>query len=103
MKKYTQVRKKLIIGLITLFLSMTITPITGSLPIEKEQSIMTMSCSDGIILNGTMGENGWYISPVIITFDNENGSWVHCFVQINGEDWFEYTGPIVVEINPLNM
>jgi hypothetical protein len=97
MEKYTQIRKELVIGLIALFLSMPIIPITGSLPIEKEHSIMTKGCSDGIILNGTMGNNGWYISPVTITFYNENGSWVHCFLRIDSGDWFEYTGPIVVD------
>lgn len=40
MKKFSQVRKKLFVGLVVLFLSMTIIPITGSLPIEKEQSKM---------------------------------------------------------------
>ena len=69
MKTVIHVWKKLVIGLLVLFLSMTIQPIAGSLPIEKEQSMMTKGCSDGIILNGTMGQNGWYISPVIITFE----------------------------------
>jgi hypothetical protein len=57
---------------------------------------------DGIILNGTMGENGWYISPVVITFDDENGTWVHCFVKIDGGDWFEYTGPIIVNTDGIH-
>ena len=98
MKKNTQFRKKLAIGLFVfvLLLSITITPISGSILIQKEQSLMTKDCTDGIILNGTIGGNGWYISPVTITFDNENGSWVHCFVSIDSGSWFEYTGPIVI-------
>jgi len=97
MKRNHLGEKSLAVGLIVLFLSMTLIPITGSLPIVKEHSIMTKGCSDGIILNGTLGKNGWYISPVTITFDNENGSWVRCFVKIDGGDWFEYTEPIVVD------
>jgi hypothetical protein len=97
MKKYIQCRKKLIIGLLVFLLNMTIVPITESVILDKEQALLTERCSDGIILNGTMGDNGWYISPVTITFTNENGSWVHLFVLIDGGDWFEYTGPIVVD------
>jgi len=100
MKKYTQVRKKLVIGIIALFLSMTFIPITGSLPIEKELSIMTKGCSDGIILNGTMGQNNWYISPVTITFVDDNN---RTFIQIDGGDWFEYTVPIVVSSEGLHI
>jgi hypothetical protein len=88
--------RKLIIGVVVLFLSMVLIPVTESLPFEEEQSLMAKGCSDGIVLNGTMGQNGWYISPVFITFENENGSWVQCFVRIDGGDWFVYTEPIVV-------
>jgi hypothetical protein len=103
MKTVIYVWKKLLIVLLVLFLSMTIQPIAGSLPIEKEQSMMTKGCSDGIILNGTMGGNGWYTSPVTITFENDNGSWVHCFLRIDGGDWFEYTGPVVVDTEGLHV
>jgi hypothetical protein len=84
--------KKLVIGLFALFLCMTALPITGNLLIEKEQSMGAEGCSDGFILNGTMGQNGWYISPVIITFVGGNRS----FIKIDSGDWFEYTAPIVV-------
>ena len=80
MKTFTLVWKKLVIGMITMFLSMALIPITGSLPIEKEQSMMTKSHSDGIILNGTMGQNNWYISPVTITFVTDNRT----FLKIDG-------------------
>jgi hypothetical protein len=93
MKTVIHVWKKLVIGLLVLFLCMTIQPIAGSLPIEKEQSMMMKECSDGIILNGTMGQNGWYISPVIITFDDGNN---RTFIQIDGGGWFEYIAPIVI-------
>jgi len=93
MKTVTRGWKKLVIGLLVMFLSMTIQPMAGSLPIEKEQSMMMKDCADGIVLNGTMGQNGWYISPVTITFVDGNN---RTFLKIDGGDWFEYTGPIIV-------
>ncbi|HWR27237.1 MAG TPA: hypothetical protein VN377_02245 [Candidatus Thermoplasmatota archaeon] len=93
MKTFTLVWKKLVIGIIAVFLSMALIPVTESLPIEKEQSMMTRGCSDGIILNGTMGQNNWYISPVTITFATGNRT----FLKIDGGGWSEYTVPIVID------
>jgi hypothetical protein len=95
MKKYTQVRKKLIIGLITVSLSMTLMPITGSLLTEKELSMKVMSCSDGIIISGWMGENGWYKSGVVLTL-NVTGPINHTYFKIDDGDWIEYTMPVLV-------
>jgi len=96
MKKYTQVRKKLIIGLITLSLSLTLIPIAGSLPIEKNYLMMTLDCLGGIEISGMMGENGWYISNVVITLNFK--SWPdgvnHSYYKIDGGDWIEYICPI---------
>ncbi len=95
MEKYTQVRKRLIIGLIVLSLSMTLIPIAGSLSIEKEKPMM-MNCSDGIVISGTMGENGWYVSNVQVTFNSSYppAPW---FYRINGGVWSEYTTPIIID------
>lgn len=38
-------RKELVCGIVVLFLGMSIVPLAGSLPIEKEQSKMTKGCS----------------------------------------------------------
>ncbi len=97
MKKYTQVRKKLIIGLIALSLSLTLIPIVGSLPIEKNYLVMTLDCLGGIEIGGFMGENGWYISCVQIIL-NFFKSWPdgvnHSYYKIDGGDWIEYIYPI---------
>ena len=95
MEKYAQVRKRLIIGLIVLSLSMTLVPIVGSLSIEKEKPMM-MNCSDGIVISGTMGENGCYISSVLITLNFTNW-YYHIYYQIDDGGCCEYMVPIIVD------
>jgi hypothetical protein len=95
MEKYAQVKKRLIIGLIVLSLSMTLIPIVGSLSIEKEKPMM-MNCSDGIVISGTIGENGWYISSVLLTLNFTNW-YYHIYYQIDDGDCCEYTVPIIVD------
>jgi len=84
--------KGLFCGIVVLLVGMSITSMVGSLSIEKEQSVIPKSCLDGINLTGTMGQNGWYVSAVTITFVGENATRVF----IDGGDWFYYTGPFVV-------
>lgn len=95
MKKSTEMRKELVLGLIVLFLITTVIPITESLPIEKEQTMKTMSCSDGIIVSGWLGENGWYKSSVVLTL-NVTGPINHTYFKIDDGAWMEYTMPVVV-------
>jgi hypothetical protein len=66
-------------------------------PNETERSQRMTGCLDGIVLNGTRGDGNWFVSPVTISFTNENGSWAHCFVRIDTNEWFEYTLPVVVD------
>lgn len=49
------------------------------------------------VISGTMGQNGWYISPVTITFVGGDGEGITLFVKIDSGDWFVYTGPFVVD------
>jgi len=102
MTKYTQVREKLIIGLIALSLSMTLIPITGSHLIEKEHSILTKnwpselttSWPPHILIRGTMGENGWYVSDVVVALLDFPLS--HIYIKIDDGTWIEYTMPVLV-------
>ena len=87
------IRKELVCGIIALFLGMNIIPIVGSLSIEKEQSIISKSCFDGIIIHGTMGENGWYVSDVVVTLDFPS---YRIYFKIDDGSWQEYTVPIIV-------
>ncbi len=96
MKKGLQGRKKLIIGFIILFLSMTIFPMTEGQSVEKDTSIKTISCLNGIIISGWMGENGWYRSGVQITW-NYTGPVNHTYYKIDNGTWQEYTVPIFVD------
>jgi hypothetical protein len=45
-----------------------------------------------IFLNGTMGENGWYISNVSITITENNLT----FYQLDNGSWTAYSGPFIV-------
>jgi len=92
-------RKCLAVGIILLFLGTSIIPIVGSVSIEKEQSVMPKSCFDGIILNGTMGENGWYISDVTVTFVGGN----YTYFRIDGGNWIVYTGPFVISTDGIHL
>ncbi len=93
MKTFPYIWKKLVIGIIAVFLSMALIPVTESLPIEKEQAMMTEDCLHDPIISGTMGQNNWYISPVTLIFEVE----ASYFVKVDQGDWFEYTVPIVVD------
>jgi len=50
-----------------------------------------------ITLNGTMGENGWYVSAVVIAITYDNGSLIPLgYYNINDEGWIVYTTPLIV-------
>jgi hypothetical protein len=54
---------------------------------------------DGIVINGTMGENGWYVSYVLVSFDFPVN---HTYFKINDGSWQEWLGPpIIVTIDGL--
>ena len=86
-------KKWLAIGIILLFVGTSIAPLDDSHTIEKEQSIISKNSYDGISINGTMGENGWYVSDVTVILDFHGN---RTYYQIDIGAWQEYTGPIVV-------
>ncbi|MBD3180965.1 hypothetical protein GF312_01665 [Candidatus Poribacteria bacterium] len=50
------------------------------------------------VLDGTSGENGWYISNVKVSLsatDNLSGVW-KIYYQINDQGWLEYDNPFIV-------
>jgi|GEM_PF-1330994 len=54
-----------------------------------------------ITLDGTVGNNGWYISTVIITLmatDDQSGV-AHTFYKIDGGVWIEYTMPVQINLD----
>lgn len=54
--------------------------------------MLTPLNSSLIFLNGTMGENGWYISPVFIILMVS----YFCKYKIDNSSWITYTGPFSV-------
>jgi hypothetical protein len=97
--KDTWVKKGLVCGIIVLLLGMSIMPIAGSLSIEKEHSVLTKGCSDDIVITGTMGENGWYISDVTVIF--VGGNYTH--FRIDGGNWIVYTAPFVISTDGIHL
>jgi hypothetical protein len=90
-KRYVHYKEKLIAGLIVISLTMTLVPITDSRPGPGDNGGVR------IIINGMMGENGWYVSSVSITFIvNATHGWYRLFFKIDGGDWMEYTTPFQV-------
>lgn len=55
----------------------------ASLPLDRDIHI---------VLSGTEGDNGWYISDVTVGFDCD-GEILHIYYQINNGTWFVWTGP----------
>ena len=92
MEKYPLLRNGLVCGIIVLFLEMSIIPMAGSVPIDKEHSVIPKSCFIDFILNGTMGENGWYISNVTVTIVDGN----YTYFRIDNGNWTVYTGPFII-------
>jgi len=73
-------KKGFAIGIIIL-LGMNIAPIASGSLVEKDivkEKLNPASSSDSrgfnFTVTGTMGENGWYVSNVVITFTADNGS-----------------------------
>jgi len=92
-------RKCLAVGIILLLVLVSL-PLVSSVPIEKEQSVISKNCFDGIIIYGTLGENGWYVSDVHVSFDFPANSTIH--FKINDNGWQIYTGgPLFVNTDGL--
>lgn len=86
-------KKGLIFGIVILFLGMSIMPLAQSISIGKEQLVMSKSCLDGIYLNGTMGENGWYVSDVVVTLDYPG---CDIYYKTDSSEYLEYICAFIV-------
>jgi hypothetical protein len=90
-------KKGFAVGIIILF-GMNIAPLASGSLVEKD--IVKEKLNPGSLLDlqgfnftitGTMGENGWYVSNVIITFTADNGSGgMPIYYKLHAEDpWIE--------------
>jgi hypothetical protein len=100
MDKKPLIGKWLAVGLFVL-LSMNIVPAVGSLSViytTEQVKIMLLSGprEDNVTINGTMGENGWYISGVWITIPFDPNYTAAVYYKLDDGDWTLYTGPIYV-------
>ena len=106
MNKYPLIGKCVAVGIILFFVGIGIIPMVSSLSMEKD-IIDIKTCAYGsqdndttppyttISLNGTMGENGWYVSDVMVTLnatDDDSGVNV-TYYQIDDGVWQLYTIP----------
>ena len=48
-------------------------------------------------INGTMGENNWYVSPVIITCSYDHEIYAHVYYEYDENHSGEYVEPIVID------
>jgi hypothetical protein len=109
MYKNPLITKGLALAIVVLFVGTCIVPLVSSISMEKD-IIDIKTCSYGsqdndttlpyttISLNGTMGENGWYISDVMVTLnatDNDSGVNV-TYYRMDNYLW-EYNGPFLIQ------
>jgi hypothetical protein len=66
---------------------------------SNQNTVISKSHVDDIIIQGTMGENGWYISTVIVTFVGGN----YTYFRIDYGDWTLYTGPFSISTDGIHL
>lgn len=97
-------KKNIMVVIITIFILTSVIPSVGSVKLEKNSGresslpnyqILNRDPDVYPVFNGTMGENGWYISPVNVTFVYDPQTVKTIYYSYNGTDE-EYTGPFVI-------
>ncbi len=90
-------KKILSLGIIIL-LGLTAVPLVSSLPVEIPSSFTSRSRGFHFDLGDPNGDNGWFVSNVVITITDDNVSFpVRLYYKLHdGDVWSEYTGPITV-------
>jgi len=105
MQTNSLLKKGLVVGIIVI-LEMNIAPLANSAFSEKSivnNNLNPKSLSDlrdiNITFNGTLGENGWYVSPVEIIIEGDGDPFYpHFYYQIDDGNWTEYTPPIDIVV-----
>jgi hypothetical protein len=99
MRKFVHICNRLILGFLIFSLGTTLYPLGDCLTIDNK-NIRSLTTSDGIVLSGMMGENGWYISDVQITITFGHhwpGDFPYILFKIDNGSWFEYSTPVIVD------
>ena len=94
-------KKILIVGIIMLFVGTIFTSLVGSnSPEDQTRTIDDTEPLDApsivIIIDGTMGENQWYVSCVTITIEATDPDITYIIFMVDGGEWITYCGSFVI-------
>jgi len=100
-------RKGLVCGIIVLFLGMSIAPLASSQSIETRASTSSSVHGSNVIktagsedvswtVNGTHGDNGWYVSPITLACTYDHDAIAEVNYRYSGTDWVLYTEPFTI-------
>jgi hypothetical protein len=92
------------IPLILLSICAVVLLVLGSLTnVVGIENVQSCNCGDPPCwpeISGTMGDNNWYVSDVVITF---NGTLNYTYYRINGGNWTEYKTPFTLWMNGIHL
>ena len=91
-------RKGIALVIMLLFVGMSINPSTGEILEEIPHKKDTFGVSELLDINGTMGENGWYISPIWISFEYDPEIILDIWLSITKDpepNWIMYEEPFL--------
>ena len=86
-------KRCLIVGIITLLVLSSMPIMNASSNAVNSENNISGNSSDDIIIQGTMGENDWYVSAVVITLVGGN----YTYYTIDGGNWTAYTNPFIID------
>jgi len=105
MQATSLVKKGLVVGIIVILVkdiaSLADSAFSEKAFVNKKLNLNSLSDSRYInfTFNGTMGENGWYVSPVEIIFEGDcDPFYPHFYYQIDDGNWTEYTPPVDIVV-----
>jgi len=109
MQKKLLFRKGLAFAIVVLFVGIGIIPKVSSVPTEKYSQTLGVgnelysimkgeSQGINITLNGTMGNDGWYVSDVIISFTVDNINVSSIEYKLDNGSWQTYTVPEIIRV-----
>lgn len=104
MQTKSLLKKGLAVGIIVV-LSISSFPILGSTHVGKYKIIQNLTTEPysvqaidsrdiNVTISGEMGNNGWFVSSVVITITGEGIN--HTYYSFDNQTWTEYTAPICI-------
>jgi len=89
-------KKGLVVGIILLFISVSVIPSTGNMVFFDDTTPPVTTCT--LDPDAPDGDNGWYVSDVTVTLKaTDDMSGVNAtYYKINGGEWETYDSPFVI-------